>query len=72
MRKNAPFLFLLIIISIIATSCNKTWYCVCSTAGVQQSSTPITSLGKMGAKNVCDGYQEQNNRNGSREICVIK
>lgn len=72
MRKTTPFLLLLIVMSIIATSCNKTWNCECSEGGRVLQVTPIKSLGKYGAKSVCDSYQENNNRNGARQICQIK
>ena len=72
MKKSQLFVLLSFVVLLGASSCNKTWDCVCSTAGIQQSSTPINSVGKMGAKNVCDSYQEENNRNGARQVCVIK
>ena len=62
MRKNAPFLILLILVSIA----------VPGIPGEKLQVTPIKSLGKYGAKSVCDSYQEQNNRNGARQICQIK
>lgn len=72
MRKNRLFILLMLIISISAISCNKTWNCQCSEAGTVLSVTPVRTLGKYGAKQVCDSYQEQNNRNGARQVCVIK
>ncbi len=72
MRKNYTFILLLLFALIGATSCNKTWNCECSEGGKVLTVTPIKTLGKYGAKNVCDSYQEENNRNGARQVCQIK
>jgi hypothetical protein len=70
--KKIPFIVFSFIVLLSASSCNKTWNCVCSSAGKVLQVTPIKSLGKMGAKNVCSTYQDENNRNGARQVCVIK
>ncbi len=72
MKKNRLFLALLSIIAISVSSCNKTYNCECSERGRVLDVIPITSLGKMGAKDVCDTYQNENNRNGAHQVCVIK
>ncbi len=72
MRKNHLFKLLFLFIAIETSSCNKTWNCECKSSGVVVAVVPIKTLGKMGAKSVCDTYQEENNRNGARQVCVIK
>lgn len=72
MKKNNPFILFLLFASFVTSSCNKTWYCECKSRGVVVDVTPIKSLGKMGAKNVCDSYQDQNNANGASQVCVLK
>lgn len=72
MKRKYPHLLFLLFMVIFATSCNKTWNCQCSEAGKVVEVTPIKTLGKWGAKSVCDSYQTQNNRNGARQVCVIK
>lgn len=70
--KKYPFILFVLLSSFFTGSCNKTWNCECSEAGKVLQVTPIKSLGKWGAKSVCDSYQEQNNRNGARQVCVIR
>ncbi|MFN8260996.1 MAG: hypothetical protein U0X41_08705 [Chitinophagales bacterium] len=73
MRKNYPFVLLLLLASVVMSSCNKTWNCECSSRGKVLQVIPIKSLTKFGAKNVCDSYQEENNRTiNAQEVCVIK
>jgi hypothetical protein len=73
MRKNNLFILILLLISAVLSSCNKTWNCVCSSRGKVLVVIPIKTLGKMGAKNVCDSYQEENNRTiNAQQVCVIK
>ena len=72
MKKSQLFVLLSFVVLFSASSCNKTWDCVCSSTGTVVQVKPIKSLGKWGAKSVCDSYQEENNRNGARQVCVIK
>ena len=72
MRKNNPLIVFLLFVSLITVSCNKTWYCECKSRGTVVGVTPVKSLGKMGAKSVCDSYQDQNNANGARQVCTIR
>ncbi|HNE50301.1 MAG TPA: hypothetical protein PKM51_08180 [Chitinophagales bacterium] len=73
MKKKNPMLLLLMFVVIALTSCNKTWNCECSSRGKLSSVTPIHNLGRLGAKNVCDSYQAENNRtNGADVVCKLK
>ena len=71
--KRIYTLFLLLATVVIGTtSCNKTYTCECKSQGSVVSSTPIKDLGKVGAKNVCDSYQVQNNLHGGNQVCSLK
>ena len=72
MKKNNALLLLLSMVLILATSCKKTYYCECKTAKGVVEVTPITTLGRFGAKDVCDSYQYQNNYNGASQICKLR
>ncbi|MFN8282396.1 MAG: hypothetical protein U0U67_04235 [Chitinophagales bacterium] len=72
MKANRLFFILMTLMIVFATSCNKTYYCECLTGGVTVARVPITSLGKMGAKNVCQSYEDQNNKNGAQQNCSIQ
>ena len=72
MKKYNPFVWIFLVVMIMSTSCNKTWNCVCKDSSGVVAITAIKSLGKMGAKDVCDGYQEQKNANGARQVCTLK
>ena len=70
--KKHPFIFFVLFASFVTVSCNKTWYCECKSRGKIVDVTPVKTLGKWGAKSVCDSYQEQNNNNGASQVCVIR
>ena len=70
--KKIYFLFSLILVLFSATSCKKDWTCVCTSGNVVNSTIIIHDVGKMGAKNVCEGYADQNNANGAHESCSLK
>lgn len=73
MKKNYPFLLFVLFLSVVLSSCNKTWNCECSSRGKVLEVTPIKNLGKFGAKSVCDSYQEEDNRTiGADVVCTIK
>lgn len=72
MKKIFTIIFLSSLVSVSTTSCNKTYECECKSGGKVLSVTPIKTLGRMGAKSVCDSYQVQNNLNGSNEGCNLK
>ncbi|MDB5227951.1 MAG: hypothetical protein JWN78_2144 [Bacteroidota bacterium] len=72
MKKLHIYFFLLVITSMLNTSCHKTWQCECKRNGVVVDVIPIKDVGKMGAKNTCDSYQDQNNHNGDHETCDLK
>lgn len=65
------FFFISAIISL--SSCTKTWDCECSERGKVLQVTEVSTVGKWGAKSICDTYQDENNRVlGTNMICVIK
>ena len=70
--KKYPFILFVLLSSFFTGSCNKTWYCECKSRGVIVDVTPVKTLGKWGAKSVCDSYQAQNNANGASQVCVIR
>jgi len=72
MKKIYTTILILSVIAATTTSCNKVYECECKSDGQVLTVTPIKDLGRMGAKNVCDGYQEQNNANGARQTCDLK
>ena len=72
MKKINPFILLSIVVLVFTASCNKTHYCECREGNSIVTSTPIKTLGKMGAKSVCDSYEEQANMNGARQTCSLK
>jgi len=73
MKKKNSVLLLLMFVAVALTSCKKTWNCECSSRGKVTSVTPIHDLGRFGAKNVCDGYQAEDNRtNGADVVCKLK
>ena len=72
MKKIHSIVLLLSIIVLTTTSCNQTWQCECKEGGTVVSIVPIKTLGRGGAKNVCDSYQVQNNLQGARQVCSIK
>jgi hypothetical protein len=72
MKKTYRLFLLLTVITISTISCNKTYQCECKSGGRVVSVIPIKTLGKGGAKNVCDGYQIQNNAQGANQVCDIK
>jgi hypothetical protein len=72
MKANRLFFILMVIMVIFATSCNKTYYCECLSGGKTVARIPIKSLGKAGAKNVCQSYEDQNTRNGAQQVCSIQ
>ena len=58
---------------ILITSCKKVYQCECKTFdGVVVQVTDIHDLGRYGAKNVCESYQNQNNLNGASQACSLK
>ncbi|MEN9447661.1 MAG: hypothetical protein RJA25_951 [Bacteroidota bacterium] len=72
-RKYALLLTAFSLSIITLSSCNQTWNCECSAGGKVIQVTPIQSLGKMGAKRVCDSYERENNRTlGTNQSCKIK
>ncbi len=72
MKRIYTLFILLTSVVIGTTSCNKTFTCECKSQGTVVASTPIKDLGKGGAKNVCDSYQVQNNKNGGNQVCSLK
>ncbi len=72
MRKLRLYIVFFLFVLLGTTSCT-TYYCECKTRlGIIVDVTPIKSLGKIGAKSVCDSYQEQNNRNGADQVCSLR
>lgn len=72
MRKMYAVFLLLPVLVITTTSCKKVYDCECIDGGRVVSVTAIKDLGKGGAKNVCDGYQVQNNMHGAHQVCTLK
>ncbi len=72
MKRIYRVLMLLSIVFVTATACKKGYICECKSNGVVVDSTPINDLGRMGAKNVCDNYEVQNNAQGARQVCTLK
>lgn len=74
MKKNYLFSLVVLLLSVVIfSSCNQTFNCECSSGGKVIQVTPIHSLGKMGAKRVCDSYERENNRTlGTNQTCKIK
>lgn len=72
MKKLYSIFLLLSVIAISTTSCNKTYQCECKANGRVVDVITIKTLSKGGAKNVCDGYQIQNNSLGAGQVCDLK
>ena len=70
MKKQNTFFLLLTLMA--ATSCKKTWQCECKEGGAVVDVVDIHDVGRMGAKNVCDSYEAQNNLKGAAESCKLK
>jgi hypothetical protein len=72
MKIRYILILLLLAFGISLTSCNKTFECECKSGGRVVSVIPIKTLGRGGAKNVCDSYQVQNNLQGGNQVCELK
>ena len=72
MKKFSAGLLMFASVLILNTSCHKSWQCECKRNGIVVDVVTIHDVGKMGAKDACDGYQTQNNYNGDHQTCDLK